>query len=208
MSNAARGLKRGLVIAIVLLVAAFAWISLSGWLGRDGSDGANGTDGIGEVSIGGPFTLTDQDGRSVTEKDFAGKLMLVYFGFTSCPDICPTALQTVAIALDELGADVEKVTPILISIDPERDTPPVMKEYVASFHERMVGLTGTPEQVAAAARAYRVYYQKVQLQGSSLEYSVDHSGFLYLMDRNGKYLAHFRHNSTPEEIVKKLKASL
>ncbi len=202
--SAARGLRRGLIIAVILAVAGFAWISLSSWLAQDG-DGNGG--GVGEVSIGGPFSLTDQNGRAVTEKDYLGKLQLIYFGFTSCPDICPTALQTVAIALDELGADAGKVTPILISVDPERDTPAAMKDYVASFHESMVGLTGTPEQVAAAAKAFRVYYQKVQLPGSSLGYSIDHSGFLYLMGRDGKYLAHFRHNSTPEEIVKKLRAS-
>ncbi len=207
MSNAIRGLRRGLIIVVVLLAAGFAWISLSGWLAQDGSDGNGGGGGVNEVSIGGPFTLTDQDGRTVTEKDYAGKLMLVYFGFTSCPDICPTGMQTIAIALDDLGADAEKVTPILVSVDPERDTPEVMKDYVSSFHERMVGLTGTPEQIAAAAKAYRVYYQKVQLPGSSLDYSVDHSGFIYLMGRDGKYLAHFRHNSTPEEIAKKLRAS-
>ena len=201
--SAARGLQRGLIIAVILAVAGFAWISLSGWLAQDG----DGNSGTGEVSIGGPFSLTDQNGRAVTEKDYLGKLQLIYFGFTSCPDICPTALQTVAIALDELGADAGKVAPILISVDPERDTPAVMKDYVASFHESMVGLTGTPEQVAAAAKAFRVYYQKVQLPGSSLGYSIDHSGFLYLMGRDGKYLAHFRHNSAPEDIVKKLRAS-
>ncbi len=204
--NAARGLQRGLIIAVVLLVAAFAWIGLSGWLAQDG--GNDGNAGSGQVSIGGPFSLTDQDGRAVTEKDFAGKLMLIYFGFTACPDICPTGMQTIAIALDDLGEDAQKIAPILITVDPERDNPAVMKDYVASFHERMVGLTGTPEQIAAVAKAYRVYYQKVQLPGSSLDYSVDHSGFIYLMSRDGKYLAHFRHNSTPEEIAKRLRASL
>ena len=124
--SAARGLQRGLIIAVILAVAGFAWISLSGWLAQDGDGNSGQGAGMGEVSIGGPFSLTDQNGRAVTEKDYLGKLQLIYFGFTSCPDICPTALQTVAIALDELGADAGKVAPILISVDPERDTPAAM----------------------------------------------------------------------------------
>jgi len=195
-------LQRGLMIAMVLAIALFGWIAFSGWL----AEGEQG--GQGEAAIGGPFELVDQDGRTVRERDFAGKLMLVYFGFISCPDICPTALQTVAIALDELGDAVADVVPILITVDPERDNPAAMKEYVQSFHERMVGLTGSSEQIAQAARAYRVYYQKVKLKDSSLDYAVDHSGFLYLMGRDGKYLAHFRHNVTPEEIVRRIRGKL
>ncbi len=205
MNSALRGLIRGLVIAAVAALVVFAGFYAVHWLDGGKQDGA----GVGEVSIGGPYALVDQNGRAVTDKDYRGKLQLVYFGFTSCPDICPTALQTVAIALDEMGAAAAKdVVPILITVDPERDTPPVMKEYVQAFHESMIGLTGTPEQIAAAAKAYRVYYQKVKLPNSSLDYSMDHSGFLYLMSRDGKYLAHFRHNATPEDIVKRVKAAL
>ncbi|WP_290977652.1 SCO family protein [Ferrovibrio sp.] len=205
MNTAMRGLLRGVIVAALAAALAFGGFALVSWL--DGGERQEA--GIGEVSIGGPYSLTDQEGRSVTDKDFRGKLQLVYFGFTSCPDICPTALQTVAIALDEMGvAAAEQVVPILITVDPERDTVAAMKEYVQSFHDRMVGLTGTPEQIAAVAKAYRVYYQKVKLPNSSLDYSVDHSGFLYLMSRDGKYVAHFRHNATPEEIAKRVKAAL
>jgi len=204
MNTAFRGLIRGLAIAAVAGVLVFAGFGIVSWLEGGKQDGA----GIGEVSIGGSFSLVDQNGRTVSDKDYRGKLQLVYFGFTSCPDICPTALQTVAIALDELGAAASEVAPILITVDPERDTPAAMKEYVQAFHERLIGLTGTPEQIAAVAKAYRVYFQKVKLANSSLDYSVDHSGFLYLMNRDGKYLAHFRHNATPEEIAKRVKSAL
>ncbi|MCW0235815.1 MAG: SCO family protein [Ferrovibrio sp.] len=207
MSAASRGLKRGLILAaIVALFGVIGYLAVPQLLPQRGDGGE--TAGSGVVSIGGPFSLTDQDGRIVSDKDFAGKLMLVYFGFTNCPDICPTGLQTIALAMDELGADAAKVQPILITVDPERDTPPVMKEYVQAFHERLVGLTGTPEQIAAVAKAYRVYYQKVTLKESSLGYSVDHSGFIYLMDGKGQYLSHFRHDATPDQMVQKIRARL
>ena len=205
MANTAqRGLFRGLLITAVLAVLAFtAYIVFSALVPRSTDEA-----GSGQVAIGGPFELVDHDGRTVTEKDFAGRLMLVYFGFTHCPDICPTGLQTIAIAMDQLGAAADKVQPLLITVDPERDTPPVMKEYVQAFHERLVGLTGSPEQVAKVAREYRVYYQKVALKDSSLGYSVDHSGFIYLMDGQGKYLAHFRHDATPEQMAQRIKSKL
>ncbi len=206
MSAAKRGLTRGLILAaIIALFAVVAYLAVPQLLPRrDGGE----TAGSGVVSIGGPFSLIDQEGRTVTDKNYAGKLMLVYFGFTNCPDICPTGLQTIALAMDDLGADAEKVQPILITVDPERDTPQVMKEYVQAFHERLVGLTGTPEQIAAVAKAYRVYYQKVVLKDSSLGYSVDHSGFIYLMDGKGQYLSHFRHDATPEQMVQRIRARL
>lgn len=205
MANATqRGLIRGLLVTAVLAVLAFtAYIAFSALVPRSPDEA-----GSGQVAIGGPFELLDHNGRQVTEKDFAGRLMLVYFGFTHCPDICPTGLQTIAIAMDQLGAAGEKVQPLLITVDPERDTPPVMKEYVEAFHERLVGLTGTAEQIARVAREYRVYYQKVVLKDSSLGYSVDHSGFIYLMDGQGKYLAHFRHDATPEQMAERIKAKL
>ncbi|HLT77032.1 MAG TPA: SCO family protein [Ferrovibrio sp.] len=201
---AQRGLLRGLVITAVLAVLALgAYVVFASLIPRSSQDG-----GSGQVTIGGPFELVDHEGRTVTDRDFAGRLMLIYFGFTNCPDICPTGLQTMAIAMDELGAAGEKVQPLLITVDPERDTPAVMKEYVQAFHERLVGLTGTPEQIAKVAREYRVYYQKVALKDSSLGYSVDHSGFIYLMDGEGKYLTHFRHDTTPEQMAERIKSKL
>lgn len=203
-SPAQRGLLRGLVVTAVLAVLAVsAYVVFAALVPRSQDEA-----GSGQVAIGGPFELVDHNGRTVTEKDFAGRLMLVYFGFTHCPDICPTGLQTIAIAMDQLGAAAEKVQPILITVDPERDTPAVMKDYVQAFHERLVGLTGSPEQVAKVAREYRVYYQKVTLKESSLGYSVDHSGFIYLMDGQGKYLSHFRHDATPEQMAQRIKSRL
>jgi protein SCO1/2 len=202
MSAAQRGLKRGLLIVAVLVLVGIAGFAAVRWLAPGEPQGT------GVASIGGPFELTNQDGQKVSDKDYAGKLLLVYFGYTNCPDICPTALQTVAIAMDDLGAAGDKVQPILITIDPERDTPAVLKEYVQAFHKRLVGLTGTPEEIAKVAKEYRVYYQKVPLKNSSLGYSMDHSGFTYLMDGKGRYLTHFRHDVTPEELAKRIKERL
>src|SRR3990170_5691873 len=128
----------------------------------------------GTALIGGPFTLIDQTGKPVTDRDFRGRYMLVFFGFTHCPDICPAELQVIARALDRLGDKAAKVVPILITLDPERDTPKVMADYVKSFGPNFVGLTGSPEAIAAAAKAYRVAYAKVENKGSASDYSVDH----------------------------------
>lgn len=148
----------------------------------------------GKAAIGGAFALTDHTGRRVTEKDFAGKPMLVYFGFTHCPDICPSGLQVISAALDKLGPDAEKVTPLFITVDPERDTAAALAEYVTSFHPRIVGLTGTPDEIKDAAKAYRVYYKKVEDPGSAGQYTVDHTSFMYLMDKNGEFAQHFPHS--------------
>lgn len=160
------------------------------------------------AAIGGPFSLVDQDGRPVTDREFRGKLMLVFFGYTYCPDVCPTELQVMSAVLDELGPKATDVQPIFVSVDPERDSPAVLKEYLSNFHERIVGLTGSPEQVAAAARAYRVYYAKARDTGSSADYLIDHSAFLYLMDRKGEYRAHFRNQTPPDEIVRRVRELL
>ena len=159
------------------------------------------------VALGGPFTLVDHTGRTVTERDFAGRPLLVYFGFTYCPDVCPTELGTIAAALDAMGTAGERVTPVFVSIDPERDTPAAMADYVARFHPRMVGLTGSAEQVAQAARAYRVYYAKVRPRDSS-DYLMDHSSFIYLVGRDGRVRSLFRPETTPEAIAAAVTAQL
>ncbi len=159
----------------------------------------------GVPNIGGPFSLVNQDAEPVTQADFAGGKTLVYFGFTFCPDVCPTALQVMSVALDELGEDASKITPIFITVDPERDTVAVMKSYVAHFGENFVGLTGTPEQVAAAAKAYKVYFRKVEDPASSAGYTMDHSSVVYLMDENGKYLANFTHETRPDRMAARLR---
>jgi len=159
------------------------------------------------VALGGPFTLVDQTGRTVTERDFAGKPLLIYFGFTYCPDVCPTELGTIAAALDAMGPAGERVTPIFISIDPERDTPAAMADYVSRFHPRMVGLTGSAEQVAQVARAYRVYYAKVQPRDST-DYLMDHSSFIYFVGPDGRVRNLFRPETTPEAIAAAVTAQL
>ena len=158
---------------------------------------------IGQALIGGPFTLTDQNGRKVTEKDFLGKYMLVFFGYTYCPDLCPTELQVMSAALDSLGAKADAIQPVFISFDPERDTPEVLKQYVSNFHPRLVGLTGSPEEVASAAKAYRVYYSKVA-NSSPDTYLMDHSTITYLMDPQGKFLKHFSYSTDAAALAKAL----
>ncbi|WP_052401247.1 SCO family protein [Muricoccus aerilatus] len=161
----------------------------------------------GGVSIGGNFTLVDGNGRTVTQDDLRGKLSLILFGFTFCPDVCPTELQVIAQAMDMLGPQAAEVKPVFITVDPERDTPAKMKEYVEQFHPSITGLTGTPQQVAAAARAWRVYYSKVTPPGAT-EYLMDHSAFTYLMGRDGSLRALFRPGSTPEEMTAAVRANL
>jgi protein SCO1/2 len=157
--------------------------------------------------LGGPFSLVDQGGRAVTEADFAGRFLLVYFGFTYCPDVCPTELGTIAAALDELNGLADRVTPVFVTVDPERDTPDAMADYVSRFHPRMVGLTGTPEQVAAAARAYRVFYARVQ-RPEMTQYLVDHSSFIYLVGPDGRVRTLFRPQTSPEAIAEAVRGQL
>lgn len=139
--------------------------------------------------VGGPFKLVDHNGRPVTDADFKGKPFLVFFGFTHCPDICPTALFDMSETFRRLGPDAEKARALFISVDPERDTPEKLKQYVSSFDPRIVGLTGSPEAVAAAVKAYKAYAKKVPLEGG--DYTMDHSAIVYLMDKNGRFVAPF-----------------
>jgi cytochrome oxidase Cu insertion factor (SCO1/SenC/PrrC family) len=165
---------------------------------------ATGMPSAGKALVGGPFTLTDQNGKRVSEQDFRGKFMLVYFGFTYCPDVCPTALQVMAAALDKLGPKGERITPVLISVDPERDTPAQLSLYVKSFHPRLVGLTGSPQEVEAAAKAYRVYVKKVPDPKSTAGYTMDHSSIVYVMGPDGQYRAHFTHATSPDVMAERL----
>ena len=157
-------------------------------------------------SIGGPFTLIDQNGTRRTDADFRGKFMLVYFGFTYCPDVCPTDLQQMGLAVDQLGHAGDAVQPIFITVDPERDTPEHLKEYVTMFHSRFIGLTGDATAIKEAARAYRVYYDKVELPKS--DYTVDHSAFIYLLGPEGEYLGFFPPGTSAELIVGTLRPQI
>ncbi len=162
----------------------------------------------GRVAIGGPFSLVDTTGERRTEKDYAGKPMLVFFGFTNCPDVCPSGLQTLTVALDKLGDKANRLTPLFITVDPERDTPQSLAAYMKSFHPRIQGLTGTPDEVNAAIKAYRVYAVKVPDQTDPTRYNIDHSSFFYLMNSSGEYVKHFPHSTDANVLADALAAVL
>jgi len=157
---------------------------------------------------GGPFTLQDGDGKPVTDRDFRGKYMLVYFGYTFCPDACPTTLNEVADALDRLGAKADQIQAIFITVDPKRDTPAVMKQYVAAFSPHLIGLTGSPEQIARVAEAYRVFYAVNRTGPGPNDYSIDHSSVLYLMGPDGGFIAAFRADQSGAEIADDLSEAM
>lgn len=157
------------------------------------------------VPIGGAFELTDQAGKTVTDDTLKGKYRIVYFGFTFCPDICPTELQNISAALDGLGKDADRFTPVFMTIDPERDTPQAIGTYLTSFHPSFVGLTGTADQVAKAAGAYRVFYSKEVPPDAPDAYTMNHSGYVYLMDCEGRYIRHLDPNSSVADLEKALR---
>lgn len=194
---------RGMVFcALFALIvgAGLAWI-----IERPGSERMASVMTTGEPRVGGPFSLVDHTGRSVTESDYRGHFLLVYFGFTYCPDVCPTELQVMATALEELGRKAERVQPLFITVDPERDTTSVLADYVKHFYPRLVGLTGSVDQIAAVARAYRVYFAKEpESQAGGSSYNVNHSSYIYLMDPAGRFLDHFTFGTAPEEIARRI----
>lgn len=182
------------ITAIVWIICVLLAVGLLAWVGTGLIPATDRAQSSGEALVGGPFTLTDGAGRTVTEKAFAGKYMLVYFGFTHCPDICPTGLLMIENALDQLGRDRNKIVPLFITLDPERDTPTVVGTYVNHFGDRFIGLSGTPEQIKQVADGYKVYYRKVEDEDATGGYVVDHSAYIYLMGPNGKYVTHFPHH--------------
>ncbi len=188
----------GLLLAIVVIAAA---AGLAEWLVIRDPDVTKAPSGIlANVEIGGPFTLTDHTGRQVTERDYLGGFTLVFFGYTFCPDVCPTVLGDIALALDDLGDDAVAVTPLMISIDSERDTPAILAEYVPLFHERLIGLSGTTEQIKQVAAAYRVFYRRAE-DPNYTYYLMDHTSFVYLLDPAGKVVSLFRYGTSPDEMA-------
>ena len=176
------GLKSLLVaasVAIALGLAAASWRYSGAKQTVAPSEPTN-------VTFGGPFTLVDHNGRSVTSQQFLGKYLIVFFGYTSCPAVCPTTLLTMSQALDQLGGEAKRVQPLFVSVDPERDTPSVLAEYVAQFDKRILGLTGSAAEVAAVARAFHVYYHKVPDDHGG--YDIEHTATMYLMGPDGKFL--------------------
>ena len=192
--------KLAAFIGIGFLIGGLSAVLLRG---SDGWPGA-GVSAItsGKALIGGPFSLIDHDGKAVTEASYAGSYLLVYFGFTACPDICPSGLQVMSEALDRLGDKARRVTPLFITVDPERDTAEQLKAYISSFHSSLVGLTGTPEQIATAAKAYRIYYARVDDGGGG--YTMDHSAIFYLMGPDGQFLTHFAHTTSVDKMAETL----
>lgn len=186
------------VLALVLVAAVAIGSRLWVWSGSD----------HGVAEIGGPFTLVDGDGKTVTDADFRGKWMLIYFGYTFCPDVCPTSLSEVASALDRLSpAEADKLVPTFITVDPERDTPQVMKDYASAFHPRIIGLTGSRDQINAVSKAYKVYAAKAK-GGDAEYYTMDHSSIMYLVGPDGRFVAHFPHGTGAETLAAELKKHL
>ena len=161
----------------------------------------------GKGPIGGPFDLVDHTGRRRTDADFRGKLMLIYFGFTHCPDACPTELLAISLALEKLGGIADAVQPLFITVDPERDTPAVLADYVSSFHPRLVGLTGEPATIKTVAHAYKTFFARSP-GGSADNYSVDHTGFIYVVGPDGRYRGFLPPQLGPEQIAEAIRPQL
>jgi protein SCO1/2 len=190
-----------------IVLGAFAFFALLG-LGIFVAFTADFRPGASErTGFGGPFVLTASDTRVVTDRTFRGRYMLIYFGYTHCPDICPATLITVGHVLEKLGPLAAKVQPIFVSIDPERDTPAVIGKYLEAFDRRFVGLTGSPAEIAAAAKQYRVYYKKSPSENSD-DYSMDHSPYIYLMGPDGGYVTLFSPDQSPDQIEARLRELL
>ena len=161
---------------------------------------------FGRGTIGGPFTLTDQNGKLRSDNEFRGRLMIVYFGYTFCPDVCPADLMAITQALDALGKDAAGIQPIFITIDPERDNR-AMADYLRAFHPSFIGLTGSPEEIRKVANAYKAFYARVEDPRTG-EYSIDHSGVIYLMGRDGKYLGFMPPQTAPDRLIEILRKYL
>ena len=188
------------LLAATMIIAGILWHE------GDRIVGLGRTVESGTATIGGPFALTDQDGKTRTPADFRGRFMLVYFGYSFCPDVCPTTLAEMGTALDKLGSRKDRIVPVFISIDPERDTPKVLKDYMTSFGTNFVGLTGSMKNVEKAARAYHVYIRKHPLPGGN--YSMDHSGVIYLMGPDGRFVTYYEDELGPDKIADDLRGRI
>jgi len=185
-----RGLKVSLVLVIFYLLLDFFYFSK--------------LETKQSASIGGDFYLLGKDGQAYNQASFKGKPLLIFFGFASCPDICPYGLTMISSVLNTLGDDSHRVNAVFVTLDPERDDYSSTSQFASLFHEEIIGLSGSIEQIDRIANAWRVYKKKVILSESDLEYTIDHSAFIYLMDANGQYYTHFSHNTGPEDIIKEL----
>jgi protein SCO1/2 len=187
-----------LLLAVAVVVLAYTPWGQSLWQGKISRE-------MGAAAIGGPFKLTDQNGKPRSDADFRGQYTLVFFGYTNCPDVCPTTMQTLTDAMTDLGPKADKVTPVFITVDPERDTAKALKDYAANFTPRLVMLTGSPADIAAVAKEYRVYYAKA---GEGPNYAMDHTALIYLMGPDGTYVTHYAPQATADDIAKDLRQRL
>lgn len=185
-------------VAAAFALVATALFALQVWTGGPPRSAA----------IGGPFTLVDQNGGQRRDADFRGRLMLIYFGYTYCPDVCPTELIKMGSALDELGKAADRITPVFITVDPARDTVERLKDYASNFHPRLVALTGDAEAVDRAAKVYRVYYARSKESGDEQDYLMDHTSIVYLMAADGGYLAHFTRGTTASQMAARIRSHL
>ena len=193
MSSAARPLAIATAFASSLVVGLLVLFWAMGGVSKVAQPAA----------IGGPFQLTDQNGKAVTEKNLKGKPTLIFFGYTHCPDVCPTSLFEMSEVLRAMGKDADRVNAYFVSVDPERDTRAVMKDYLSSFDPHLKGLTGDPAAVAKVLSEYRVYAKKIPLKDG--DYSMDHTALIYLMDKDGKFVSPFNLKRTPEAAADDLK---
>lgn len=193
-------------IAVAIMVLAISAASL--WRITTQST-LSETQFTGEADIRNDYTLTDHTGREVTPADFTGRWQLIFFGFTYCPDICPTTLAYMANVMDSLGAQADQVVPIFITVDPQRDTVPVMAEYVSAFHPRLIGLTGNEAQTTEAVENFRVWFERTEDDTAPDGYLMAHSGYIYLMRPDGKFEAVFLESDlSPEDMAKELSARI
>ena len=193
--------NRQALIPYLLLVAALIGGVL--WYESEQVPGLGRVVTTGQADVGGPFQLTDQTGKRVSDKDFRGRYMLIYFGYSFCPDVCPTTLAVMAQALEKLGERSHRIVPVFITIDPERDTPKVLNDYVKAFGANFVGLTGSPAEVKDVEKEYRVYAVKKPLPGGN--YGMDHSSVIYLMGPDGKMVSFYDEAVSPDDLAKDLK---
>lgn len=195
-------------VVIVVAIAAVV-VGVAAWFLTTGpSEPPNQGTGaaLTEADIGGPFQLTDNHGKRVSDDDFRGRYMLVFFGFTHCPDICPSTLRDISMALDHLGDEADAIQPLFVTVDPERDDLEAMSNYVSVFDSRILGLTGTRAEIDQAIAAYRIYSARAPL--SDDDYTMDHSAFTYLMDREGRYIAHFSFGVDSEEMAESIEHAM
>jgi protein SCO1/2 len=183
-----------IVLATVIFTAA---------LWQAGDEMASRQRTVGIADVGGPFVLTDQDGAARTQADYRGRYMLIYFGYTYCPDVCPLSLGVMNDALDKMGSKARAVTPIFITVDPARDTPKVLKTYVAAFGKNWVGLTGDAAAIATVTKEYRVYFKRQPLKDGG--YAMDHSSTIYLMGPDGRFITHYDESMGPDALAQDLK---